>query len=57
LGGKSVTYAFEFTCAGRPVAKGKITAVCCRLSADHPPTAIRIPDWMADRLRTYAANG
>ena len=47
LGNKSVTYAFRFTHDGRPVAEGKITAVCCRMRAAAPPSAIVIPDWIA----------
>jgi acyl-CoA thioester hydrolase len=31
VGGKSVTYAFDFTHQGKPVAKGRISAVCCRM--------------------------
>jgi 4-hydroxybenzoyl-CoA thioesterase/acyl-CoA thioester hydrolase len=34
LGEKSVTYACTFTHAGRPIATGKVTAVCCRLSGE-----------------------
>jgi 4-hydroxybenzoyl-CoA thioesterase/acyl-CoA thioester hydrolase len=55
LGEKSVTYAFEFSLNHRPVAMGKITAVCCRFSSGQPPRSIPIPDWMAERLRTYAS--
>jgi 4-hydroxybenzoyl-CoA thioesterase/acyl-CoA thioester hydrolase len=53
LGNKSVTYGFEFTREGRQVATGSISAVCCRLSPDQPPSAIPIPEWIANRLRTY----
>jgi 4-hydroxybenzoyl-CoA thioesterase/acyl-CoA thioester hydrolase len=55
LGDKSVTYAFECTLGQQPVATGKITAVCCRLTSDQPPRSIPIPAWIAERLRTYAA--
>lgn len=55
LGDKSVTYAFEFTLSQRPVARGKVTAVCCRIVHDQPIRSISIPAWMAERLRTYAA--
>jgi 4-hydroxybenzoyl-CoA thioesterase/acyl-CoA thioester hydrolase len=54
LGETSVTYAFEFTLNGRPVASGSITAVCCRFPPGEPPRSMPIPDWMAERLRTYA---
>lgn len=55
LGTKSVTYGFEFTRDGHQVATGKITAVCCRMKLDQPPVSMAIPEWMAERLRTYAA--
>src|SRR3979409_396396 len=29
IGAKSVTYSFDITCQGKPVAKGKVTSVCC----------------------------
>src|SRR5258705_11859497 len=31
LGGTSVTYAFDVSHAGRPVAQGSMTSVCCRI--------------------------
>jgi YbgC/YbaW family acyl-CoA thioester hydrolase len=30
VGHKSVTYDFEFTCRGAVVARGRVSAVCCR---------------------------
>ncbi|MGE3777501.1 MAG: acyl-CoA thioesterase [Pirellulaceae bacterium] len=54
MGHKSVTYAFEFSLQGRPVATGKITAVCCLFVPGKPPQSMPIPEWMAERLRTYA---
>src|SRR5688572_19668694 len=33
LGEKSVSYVFEFVKDGKEIARGKITAVCCRLEA------------------------
>jgi acyl-CoA thioester hydrolase len=55
LGDKSVTYSFECTLDRRPVATGRITAVCCRISPGGSPRSIPIPDWMAERLRAYSA--
>lgn len=57
LGTKSVTYGFEFTRDNHPVATGKITSVCCRLSNQQAPVAMPIPEWIAEKLRTYAAAG
>src|SRR5262249_27581726 len=34
IGEKSVTYAFEFTCRGATVARGRVSAVCCRKGPD-----------------------
>src|SRR5438093_12264304 len=33
IGSKSVTYGFDFTRKGQPIAKGKVTSVCCRVLA------------------------
>ena len=43
VGAKSVTFLFQFLHHGREIAKGEITAVCCRISADAPPKGIAIP--------------
>ncbi len=42
VGRTSVTYAFLFSHSGNPVARGSITAVCCRMSATHIQ-AVEIP--------------
>ena len=52
LGTKSVTYEFEFSCGGRPVAKGRTVAVCCRISPGNEPQGIPIPEALAEKLRT-----
>jgi YbgC/YbaW family acyl-CoA thioester hydrolase len=55
IGRKSVTYAFEFTHEGRLVARGQISAVCCRV---HPGThaleSVEIPAAIRDRLAEAA---
>ena len=43
VGRSSVTYAFDFALAGEPVARGRVTAVCCRVTADHRLEAMAIP--------------
>ncbi|HEX3999104.1 MAG TPA: thioesterase family protein [Pirellulales bacterium] len=53
LGEKSVTYDFEFTCAGRPIANGRTVSVCCRLLPG-APQSLRIPEPIAERLRQFA---
>ena len=52
LGVKSVTYEFNFSHEGRPVATGQTTAVCCRLKSDEAPVSIAIPTWIAEKLAT-----
>jgi 4-hydroxybenzoyl-CoA thioesterase/acyl-CoA thioester hydrolase len=53
LGTRSATYAFEFTHEGRVVATGSVTSVCCRIVPGEPPRSVSIPDWIAEKLRTY----
>jgi YbgC/YbaW family acyl-CoA thioester hydrolase len=43
LGRKSVTYVFEFHKGAELVARGKVSAVCCRVGADHALESIEIP--------------
>lgn len=50
LGKKSVTYEFNFSHDGRPVASGQTTTVCCRFQADGAPKSIAIPSWIAQKL-------
>lgn len=50
MGDKSVTYAFRFSCAGKDVAQGKITAVCCRIEENAPPRSISIPADIRQKL-------
>ncbi len=50
LGTKSVTYEFQFSHQGRPVASGQITSVCCRFAPDGSPKSISIPTWISDKL-------
>jgi 4-hydroxybenzoyl-CoA thioesterase/acyl-CoA thioester hydrolase len=55
IGATSVTYEFEFTHAGRRVALGSMTCVCCRISSDQPPKPRSVPPEMAAALQAYAA--
>src|SRR5438132_253921 len=50
LGEKSVTYGFTFRHAGRLVAEGKLTTVCCRLDTHGAPASIPIPAWLREKL-------
>lgn len=53
LGGKSVSYDFVISVAGKRCAHGAITAVCCQLGADHAPIPIVIPDSIRDKLTQF----
>jgi acyl-CoA thioester hydrolase len=55
LGTKSVTYEFVFKCEGRPVAKGKTVAVCCRFPPGAAPESIPIPAAITGKLRPFAS--
>ena len=44
LGRKSVTYGFEFFKENIVIARGQITAVCCRVSADRIESVEIPPD-------------
>jgi acyl-CoA thioesterase FadM len=50
VGAKSVTYAFEFSKGGEAVARGRITAVCCRVRPDNGIEAIDIPEDIRAKL-------
>lgn len=53
LGGKSVTYGFQFVAAHQPVAHGEITAVCCRIEKGQAPKSIAIPDEFRSALAGF----
>jgi acyl-CoA thioester hydrolase len=55
LGKKSVTYVFHFRNGERAIAEGKMTSVCCRLSADTPPQSIIMPEWIAEKLQAMVS--
>jgi len=50
VGAKSVTFTFQFLHDNREIAKGEITAVCCRIVPDAPPKGIVIPDDIRAKL-------
>lgn len=52
IGSRSITYQFKFSCEGRAVADGVITAACCELSGSRP-VAVPIPDLFVDALKPY----
>jgi YbgC/YbaW family acyl-CoA thioester hydrolase len=50
IGTKSVTYAFEFSRGGEPIARGKVTSVCCRVLEHNKIEGIEIPATYRARL-------
>jgi YbgC/YbaW family acyl-CoA thioester hydrolase len=57
VGRKSVTYSFDFTHEGKPVAKGRISAVCCRIRPGiHELESIDIPAEIRTQLLGAARN-
>ena len=50
IGRKSVTFGFQFSRAGEPVARGQVSTVCCRVNADHQLEPIPIPASFRERL-------
>jgi 4-hydroxybenzoyl-CoA thioesterase/acyl-CoA thioester hydrolase len=54
VGTKSVTYGFQFSDAGRDVATGEMTSVCCRVDHGERPISMPIPAPLAEKLRSLA---
>jgi YbgC/YbaW family acyl-CoA thioester hydrolase len=50
VGARSVTYAFDFSKGGEPVARGRVTSVCCRVRAGHEIESIDIPEGIREKL-------
>jgi acyl-CoA thioester hydrolase len=50
VGTKSVTYSHEFHRNGELLARGKITAVCVRVGADHKMESMEIPPEVRSKL-------
>ena len=51
IGTKSVTFAFEFSCQGAKLARGKVTSACCRITGDNHLEGIPIPATYRARLQ------
>lgn len=51
VGGKSVTYRFDFSLEGTPVARGRVTSVCCRIGPDRVLEGVEIPPSLRARLQ------
>jgi YbgC/YbaW family acyl-CoA thioester hydrolase len=53
VGRKSVTYSFEFSRAGTPIAKGEVSSVCCRVLRERRLESIEIPAGIRDQLQKH----
>ena len=54
IGKSSVNYAFEFTREDQPIARGKLTAVCCRLPERGGLEKVSIPDSIRQLLAKHS---
>ncbi len=50
VGRKSVTYSFEMSCRGQVVARGQVSAVCCRHTPGGGLESVPIPDDVRAKL-------
>ncbi len=55
VGRSSVSYAFAFSHAGRPVARGRVVAVRCLMHPGSKPEAVAIPAGIVQRLEPFRA--
>ena len=55
LSERSVTYHHEFRLAGKPVARGEITTVCCALGEDGTIRSRAMPSEVSERLAPFVA--
>ena len=51
MGTKSMTYDFEFTMSGEPIATGRLKTVCCICNPGEPIRSIPIPAFIADQIQ------
>lgn len=53
IGTKSITYGFQFSREGTPVAEGSVTTVCCRFDHETKPQSIPIPPAFVQAIRPF----
>ena len=56
LGERSANYQFRFSHAGRELATGEITSVCCRIISGQPPRSVEIPGWFRAKLLPFVVS-
>jgi YbgC/YbaW family acyl-CoA thioester hydrolase len=50
VGRKSVTYTFEFSCRDVVIARGEVSACCCRIVPGHGLESVEIPPTLRQML-------
>ncbi len=55
IGRSSITYAFDFTHSGQPVARGQTTCVFCRVSPGEQLQPIEIPAEFRTKLQSASS--
>jgi acyl-CoA thioester hydrolase len=50
LGRTSITFDIEFTLDGKPIAKGKLSTVCCHIQENRHFQSLEIPEGMRKKL-------
>jgi acyl-CoA thioester hydrolase len=53
VGGKSLTYSFEFTKADKLIAEGRMTSVCCLVKPGTPLESVPIPQEILAGLQPF----
>lgn len=56
LGEKSVTYSITLSLDGKPIAKGRTVAVCCKVRVGSELQSTPIPSDLATKLSRYLAS-
>jgi YbgC/YbaW family acyl-CoA thioester hydrolase len=50
VGRSSITYGFKFFLGEEAIARGQLTAVCCRVTHEHNLESVEIPDGIRAKL-------
>lgn len=53
IGSSSITYEFNFSHEGTPVADGSITVVCCKFRRGEKPESMKIPAGFIEKVKPW----
>jgi acyl-CoA thioester hydrolase len=56
-GRSSLTWAIDISREGQPIARGRVTVVCCRLDGPEGIKSVPIPPFLADRIEESEEGG